>query len=151
MTAYKTDSQKGFIALIGATIISIILLEISLSAGESTFSARLGILDREMKTLSKHRAESCIAATRLRLVEQYSYSPAPSGEIIPLGSDTCTIVSVSFDTEDTVLHQKTATVTVRGGAHNSLTNLQAEIVVKNPAFAFPAHVSRTEITWTKEI
>ena len=96
------NSQRGFIALMSAIVISILLLAITLSLGFSGFFARFNILDSESKERSSALAEACVDSAILKISQDINYAPTPAfnfitqtgGESIDVDSSKCTIVSV---------------------------------------------------------
>ena len=83
------SSQRGFIALISAVVISAILLILMTSVGASGFYARFDSLGSEAKVASRALADSCINVVLLALatstdVLHYSVT----NEMVTVGHDT---------------------------------------------------------------
>ena len=57
-----THYPRGYIALISAIIISVVLLGLATAIGQSTFFSRFNALNREYKRISLGLAESCVHA-----------------------------------------------------------------------------------------
>lgn len=85
-------SQTGFIALISAIIISVVLLLVVTSAALTGFSGRFNILDSELKERSSAIADACVDEARLYLADG-SIHTYPALE--PVGTDKCYIDSVT--------------------------------------------------------
>lgn len=87
-----THHNRGFIALISAIIISVILLGLAVAVGSSTFFARFNALNREYKRISLGLAESCVHAALSRISLDYGYTvagdpdydAAAGGVVVPL-------------------------------------------------------------------
>ena len=85
------QENKGFVALVSAIVISILLLAITLALTFSGFFARFNVLDSESKERSLALAESCADTAILNLAEDVAYNPV--NQIVNVGSDTCKIIS----------------------------------------------------------
>jgi hypothetical protein len=116
------DSEKGFIALISAIVISVLLLVITLTLGMTSFFARFNVLDSEFKEQSTALAESCVSQAMLDLAQGTSSSKSYPLRV-DVGSDHCFIPNqpVVSGTQTTIK----ATANIQGAA----TNIEA--VVKN--------------------
>jgi purine-cytosine permease-like protein len=85
----KQKASSGFIALMSAIIISVILLLITTNLNLTGFYNRSNILDWELKEKSSAVAEGCADLVLLRLASDSGYA---GGENIAVsGSDTCHI------------------------------------------------------------
>jgi hypothetical protein len=115
---YKKNNS-GFIALISAVIISIILLLMITNTSLTSFYSRSNILDYELKALAKALAEGCADTAILRLIEDPIYS---GSETVPIGGDTCSILSVTTAPSG-------KTILVAASYKNYVTNLK--IVVQS--------------------
>ena len=89
----RNKKQEGFIALMSAVVISILVLAITLSLGMSGFFGRFNVLDSEFKERTFALAEACGDVAILKLAQDASYNP--SNEVVNVGSDSCTIVSLT--------------------------------------------------------
>lgn len=89
------SNQDGFVALISSIIIGAVLVAITFALGFSSFISRANILDIEFKEKSIGLAEACVDTAIILLQGDFGYMPAPSGDIIPVGSDSCLIRSVT--------------------------------------------------------
>lgn len=96
--------NSGYIALISAIIISVILMLIVLGTGLTGFSGRFNILDSEWKERSTALAEGCLDTARLKLAVDPSYT-VTTPETITIGSGTCQIISVSSAWPKTIVTQ----------------------------------------------
>lgn len=88
--AFK-KSGAGFIALMSAIIISVLLLAIILAVSLSGFFSRFNISDSESKQRSLGLAEACMDNASLSLIENPGATIV--NKIVAIGSDQCTIVS----------------------------------------------------------
>lgn len=89
MTYQPKKNNSGFVALISAIIISVILLLIATNLSLTGFYDRSNILDSELKERSSALAEACADTALLKLANDPNYI---GGETITVsGSDTCTI------------------------------------------------------------
>lgn len=132
MIILNKKRNNGFIALISAIIISVILLLILTNLSLTGFYDRSNILDSELKERSSALAEACVDTAILKLANDISYIPSPAfnfvtetgGEPVSINSDQCTIVSV--DTSGS--HIKT-----QAKFNNAYTNFR--IIINTTTFA----------------
>ncbi len=122
-THYKLQTQSGYIALMSAIIISILLLAITVNLGFNGFFGRFNILDSESKERSSALAEACVDTAVLNLAQGSTPSPLPAN--ISVGSESCKIFSVQYDTP--VLDQ--ATIKTQAVINKAHTNLQ--VIINN--------------------
>ncbi len=102
MNQYKNpQTNTGFVALISAIIISVILLLMVINVSLTAFYSRFNILDSELKERSSALAEACADTAMLKLANNSSYNPV--NEVVTVGSDTCTIISVTGSITKTIL------------------------------------------------
>ncbi len=100
MINFKPDNS-GFIALMSAILISIILLLIITNLSLTGFYSRSNILDFELKEKSFSLAEACADSALLKLVNDTDYI---GGETIAVsGNDTCTIDLTSLSNPRTFI------------------------------------------------
>lgn len=89
------QKQSGYIALMSTIIISLILLGLTFSVSSAGYFARFNSLDAEYKRVSLGLAESCVNVALLKIGQQYTaYNPL--GEMVNIGSELCTIDSVTY-------------------------------------------------------
>ena len=101
------NRDKGFIALITAIAISLILLVITVTLNQSGFLTRSTLLDSEYKERSSALAEACVDVALLKLVNDPSYL---GSETITIGSDSCDIRPITLPTIETrAVFQQAAT------------------------------------------
>ena len=120
------NDQEGYIALVSAIVISILLISITVIIGMNNFFARFNILDSESKERSLALAEGCADEAIFKINEDASYNP--SNEVVPVGSDSCTIVSVQADTPSV----GETTIKTQATINKSYTNLK--VIVNNTDF-----------------
>lgn len=83
---------SGYIAITSAIIIAALLIVIVFTVSLVTFLGLSGISDSYYKGKSRALAEGCVETARLKLATNSSYG---GGETIAVGSDSCSIVSVT--------------------------------------------------------
>lgn len=88
-------NNSGFMALISAIIISVILLLIASSLNLTSFYNRSDILDSELKEKSSTLAEACVDAAILKLAQNKNYELITTDHDISIGTDHCNIFSLS--------------------------------------------------------
>jgi hypothetical protein len=111
---YKNSkSNSGFIALMSAIIISVILLLIITNTSLMGFYTRFNILDSELKEKSSTLAEGCVDKALLNLTQGINYT----GDV-NVGPDKCTIESVSGSPK---------IIKVRADYRNYITNIEVEV------------------------
>jgi len=115
---YNLKANGGFMALMSAIIISVILLLIAVSLSTTSFYGRTNILDFELKEKSSALAEACADTAILRLALDPNY-PFPVNDPINVGENDCIIQSVSGDTQKTVK--------VKANYLNYVTNLEIKV------------------------
>ncbi len=108
---YNIQKQRGFIALISAIIISVILLLVITNLSLTSFYDRFNVLDTELKTRSSDLAEACADTALLNVAKNITYTGSVS-----VGADTCTIQSVTGSSQKTIL--------IQANYKNYYTNLQ---------------------------
>jgi hypothetical protein len=118
MTRNK-KSNSGFIALMSAVIISVLLLLMAANLGTNGFYNRFNILDSELKERSSALAEACADTALLKLANDSTYVGPET--VIVSGTDTCTI--------DTTTPINPRVFNVHANYNNSYTNLQITIDV----------------------
>jgi len=112
------NQQSGFIALISAIIISVLLLIIAVTIGMTGIFGRFNILDSESKERSSALAEACADMAILKLSGNKDYVLIdPDDHNIPVGSDTCDIYALSTPRTFPI------TIQTRGVINKSYTNL----------------------------
>ena len=94
---FTTNYQRknGYIALISAIVISVLLITITVTLGLNSLFGRFNILDAESKEQSSALAEACVDQAIL----DASYGTYSTNKVVnvgPTASDNCTIVSSSL-------------------------------------------------------
>ncbi len=112
MIKRKIKTNTGFIALMSAIIISVILLLIVTNLSFTGFYGRSDILDSELKERSSALAEACVDTALLNLAQNVNYI----GDVI-VELDKCTIQSVAGG-------GSIKTIKVKADYKNYITNLQ---------------------------
>lgn len=93
MIILNSQKNKGFIALMSAIIISVVLLLIITNLSLTGFYSRFNILDSELKSRSSALAEACADSALLSLSQNSGYTGNTT--ITVSGSDTCTIKTIA--------------------------------------------------------
>lgn len=101
---YKLEPQRGFIALMSAIIISVILLLMAISLSFTGFYSRANILDYELKEISSALAEACADTAILRLANNPNYT-GPE-RVTVSGSDTCDIKTIDPSADPIIINTK---------------------------------------------
>ena len=92
-TRYNLHPSEGYIALTSVIIISLLLITVSAALSSANYFSRFNILENEYKSNSFSLAESCVDFAVSRVIANSGY--AGGNEQINVGSDNCTVVSVS--------------------------------------------------------
>ena len=92
----RKKSGAGFIALVSAVIISIVLLTLVVGVGERGFFSRFNILNSELKAMSSGLAEACVETAILFLAQDPNHFVSnPPPVLVPVGNTQCEITSVA--------------------------------------------------------
>jgi hypothetical protein len=116
----KRLNQEGYVALISVIVISALLIGISSVLSFSGFFGRFNVLDSEFKEVSIGLAEACADQAVLFLAENPAYTPPAGGQSVGVGSETCTIDSITGSWSP-------KTIYTQGIFHESYTNLEVEV------------------------
>ena len=95
MIQRKIKSNTGFIALISAVVISVILLLIATNLSLTSYYGRSSILDSELKKRSSALAEACADTAILKLINSKDYALVAADHNISVGTGYCDIFSLS--------------------------------------------------------
>jgi hypothetical protein len=135
MTSMKKTPacNQGFVAIISAIMMSLILIGLVMTMSMSGFLSRFTILDYEFKQVSLSLAESCAYRAFQNSAENVSYAPVVGGEIVLVASDSCTIESIQYG--PVINAMKTADIQVRAEYHGAFTQLRIRILVHDPLAA----------------
>ncbi len=94
MIDQKPKNNTGFIALVSAVIISVVLLLIATNLSITSFYSRSNILDSELKEKSLALAEACADTAILKLANNPTYTSS-TNESVNVNGDNCIIQSVA--------------------------------------------------------
>jgi hypothetical protein len=126
-------SERGFVALVSALVISAILITLTFSVSSSSFYARFDALGGENKRISLGLAESCINVALLALATSTAPTTyTPVNLVVHVGEDfqgrpmTCTIQSVTHN-------GSVATIDVQAQWLGSFSNVTARATIPDPA------------------
>lgn len=120
---HSKNSGAGFIALVSAVIISVVLLTLVIGTGERGFSSRFNILNSELKAMSSGLAEACVETAILFLAQDVNHfitNPPPTW--VPVGDRGC---EISFVTPPGALF----TIRTHATSSPTVTNTYLEVVV----------------------
>lgn len=115
-------NQGGYVALISAIVISILLVGITVTLSFTGFYSRFNVLDGEYKKVSGGLAEACVNVARLKIANDPAYTNSTAEEITLETGKACTIVSVAGTNPKTIRAQAIY--------QKAYTNIEAEV---NPA------------------
>ena len=143
--------NKGFVALLSALIISVVLVGTAFTMSTTQFFARAGTLNTGYKAKSRALSSSCVRVVLEDILEDYSYHPTSGAEQVPVGKDSCSIDSATSDPEDLLTHLRVTTILVSAHFNSSFTKLQVKAVVHNPAYPVTNGMSPSIriISWTE--
>ena|SRR3989338_10087446 len=113
--SYNLETQKGFIALMSAIIISVVLLLMITNLSLTGFYGRFNVLDSELKERSSALAEACVDTALLRIANDPTY-PYPTNDPINVDGNDCIIESATGGNISTTANYK-----------NYITNLKIEV------------------------
>ncbi len=135
------NGQRGFIALTAVLIMTSMLMVLMYVTGASSFYARFDALNSEYKRISVGLSEACSNAALLKIAQNYNYIPSVGGEVVPVGTDECRILSVAYTNPvlDTLGNETGKTATIRTNAKFPLQNgswstHQVVAKVTNPSY-----------------
>jgi hypothetical protein len=110
-------NQSGYIALISAIIISILIMGIALTLSLTGFFNRSNLLDSEFKEMSSSLSEACVSTALFKIAQNESYA---GNESVVIGSYNCSILPLESAGGQKIIK---ATATVQ----NSTTNLRVTV------------------------
>jgi hypothetical protein len=141
----KTETPRGFSALISVLVISAILVALTLSVSTSSFFARADLLDTENKALARSLAQSCIESALLKLAQNFAYQPATLGDVVTVdATHSCAILSVSSS-------GSTVTITTRARVQSAHTILIGNVQARTTAQALSPAVPNYLLTDVHEV
>lgn len=96
MSVRAPNSRRGYVALLTAIILSIVLSLLAYAASASAYHARFDMSDQEYAQESLEDARSCAQAALLTVAVHPHYVPAIAGDTVYLSpTHTCRIVSLA--------------------------------------------------------
>lgn len=97
MSTSNHKNEEGFVALITAIVLSVILITAAVTLNLSGFFTRSALLDSEYKERSSALSEACVDTALLRLAADPIYQVASTTpqQLNIGGTDTCWIRSVT--------------------------------------------------------
>lgn len=121
----------GYIALTSVIIISLLLITITAALSVANYFSRFNILENEFKIRSDNLAEACVSYARAKLIADPN-NYAGNELSVPVGVDTCSIISVTPTGGSWPKTIKTQGIYPRNQAQASYTNL---LVVLNGGYS----------------
>lgn len=118
----KIDTNNGYIALITAVLLSVSLLTLVVAVSFEGFFSRFSVLESEQKEHSAYLAESCVNTGILKIAQDTDYLKS-TAQTIPMGSESCEIVSVSNGS----VFASNRLIQAQGQFGDAFTNLAVEI------------------------
>jgi hypothetical protein len=145
------QKKKGFVALLSAIIIAALLVGLSLTVSNSEFAAESSVLDSELKKTSAYLADSCADSALYNISHEYTYTVPVHGQDITVASNTCSIVSIMYGTENTSTHSKLATIQVSATYRTVQTRETIIAQIHNPSYSKALLTDRdiTIVSWTE--
>ncbi len=114
-------NQSGYIAIISAIVISVMLIGLAFVSSFTGYFARFNILDTEFKKKSLGLAEACAEIALLKLAANPTAFFSTADELnIDIGGETCDIVSK----ENNYPAPGQTTIKTRSVYQNSFSNIQ---------------------------
>jgi len=114
---YETDFNRGFVALMSAIIISVVLLIVATTGSFTGFLKRGNILDSELKRRSAAAADACAEQAFLLIANESTYAGLSTLTFNSL--DSCSVtVADSGGTKD---------LEIQGISRNAYTNLDVSL------------------------
>jgi hypothetical protein len=145
----RLGGHTGFVAILAAVIISMVLLGTSFAMSNSQFYARTGGLHQEFKKGSDMLASSCMYIALENILYDYSYFVSVNGDSFIIEPHYCTIKSINNTVEDPLTHNRVTTIITTANQSGAITTLEAKVRVHNPAFIItnPATPRIEIISW----
>ncbi|PIR37991.1 MAG: hypothetical protein COV34_02800 [Candidatus Zambryskibacteria bacterium CG10_big_fil_rev_8_21_14_0_10_42_12] len=116
----RHTKQSGFVALMTAIVLSLIIILITATLNQSGFFARYIALDSEYKEMSVALAEACIDNAILRIISDETYG---GNETLRVGDEICTIRPVQIDAPSAGMY----TIETQAAFNEATTNLRVVI------------------------
>ncbi|HEY4523599.1 MAG TPA: VWA domain-containing protein [Candidatus Paceibacterota bacterium] len=132
-------SHGGYVALISTIFISIVLLGLTFLLSTAGFYARADSLNSEYKRISLGLAESCSNVTLLKLARNNTYVPPSGGEVVTIGSESCTILEVGVPNQSEPTHK---VIKTKASFRGAFSNMEIATIVQDPTVApqIPANI-----------
>ncbi len=137
-TLHDKNIKGGYIALISAIIISFILISLTFTVSASGYFSRANVSNIEYKRVSLGLAESCANAALLKVAQNFYYVPPVGGEIISVGSETCTIKTASSTAPDAT-GRKLVYITTQAQYRGAWSNVKVTASAQDPSFTTLSH------------
>ena len=128
-----TQRKKGYIALMSAIIISLILTGMTFALSGSGYFSRFNVLNSEYKRVSLGLAESCVNSALMNISQNYAYAPAAVGDSINIGAQHCLIKSVTYGPE--VAGRKAAYITAQADYQGAFSNVKVSATIASTTYS----------------
>ena len=136
---YTIYPQDGYMALMSAIVISVLLIAITLSLGMSSFFGRFDILDSESKEISAGLAEACVD----KAILEASMGTYFVGGLIDFDSDGDNDCTVILSEADNPVSGQTM-IKTQAFFNKSYTNLK--VVVDSSTYNVISWIECTNLT-----
>lgn len=113
----KSTKDNGYVAIITAVIMSVIIGIIVFTMSLGSFLGRENSLSFHLKEKSRGLAEACVETARLKIIQNPNYA---GGENVSVASDTCRIISVANLNGNSL-------ISAQGNYQKLFTNLEVTI------------------------
>lgn len=140
------SSGGGYIALISAIIITLVLTTLTFAVSAKGYAARSNAANAEYKRMSLALAQSCADAALLAIAKNYTYLPPSEGETVHVGEATCVIMSVDYGAESAA-GQRSAQIRSQATTNGAWSTLRIDATITNPASAIVPHPDITITKW----
>jgi hypothetical protein len=134
LSALKTKNKTGFIALMSAIIISVVLLVLATTLSVAGFFSRFNVLDAQYKQQSSGLARGCIDAALLQLAQDPNNITIGD---VSVGSAGCSIIAIQKDTPAA----GEVTIKTKAVVNQAATNFQTVVNGNNLALISIGEVS----------
>ncbi|HYF12850.1 MAG TPA: hypothetical protein VD928_00930 [Candidatus Paceibacterota bacterium] len=141
-------SERGFIALTSAVLISGVLMSLAASVSSAAFFSRFNALSSEFKRVSLSLAESCAHIALLEIAQDYDWAVTTENSEVWLGEEKCTLVSSHTQTSH---GSRIFTVTMRAEFRNTFSVLIIQAKARDPSIVSPVYSPAVEIVSWREV
>jgi hypothetical protein len=130
---FERPTQHGYIALMSAVIISLILTGMTFSLSGSGYFSRYNVLNSEYKRVSLGLAESCVNSALMKISQDYMYMPAAMGDSVNVGTQNCLIKSVTYGPE--IAGRKAAYIAAQADYQGAFSNIKVSATIASTTYS----------------